>query len=180
MAGGTRLRRRLSRIFQRAMSGRRLRTQTGARGHDGKQPPENLPVAPYPAVLAPRVGEDARGVVVHDLDVGHQRRARVESLEQIVREQRVLRHAPFERRRKGIDVVESFAREYAFAEEILVDVGHGGRVGIDAGVAGVGAREERARRARHRHADARLQDAVALGDASAAAGRNAAGSTGAR
>ena len=37
--------------------------------------------------------------------------------------------------------------------------------GIDAGVAGVGAREERSRRARHRHADARLQDAVALGDA---------------
>ena len=117
-------------------------------------------------MLPPRVGEHARRIVVHDLDVGHERRARVESLEQIVRQQRVLRHAPLERRRERIDVVQSLAGEDAFAEQILVDVGDGGRVRIDAGVAGVGAREERPRRARHRHADARLQDAVALGDAS--------------
>ena len=135
--------------------------QAGARRHERKQPPQDLPVAAHPAVLPPRVREHARRVVVHDLDVGHERRARVEALEQIVRQQRVLRHASVERRGERVDVVQSLAGEDALVEEILVDVGDGGRVRIDAGVAGVRAREERSRRARHRHADARLQDAVA-------------------
>ena len=128
VAGGIRLRRRLSRIFQRAMSGRRLRVRPGARRHERKQPPQDLPVAAHPAVLPPRVREDARRVVVHDLDVGDERRARVEPLEQIVRQQRVLRHAALERRRERVDVVEPLAGEDALVEEILVDVGDGGRV----------------------------------------------------
>ena len=113
-------------------------------------------------MLPPRVGQDAGRIVVHDLDVRDERRARVEPLEQIVRQQRVLRHASVERRRERVDVVEALAGEDAFAEEILVDVGDRGRVRIDAGVAGVGPREQRSGRARHRHADARLQNAVAL------------------
>src|SRR4029079_491763 len=49
-----------------------------------------------------------------------------------------------------------------FAEKVLVDVGYGRRIRVDAGVAGVGPREERAGGARRRPADARLQDAVAF------------------
>ena len=97
-----------------------------------------------------------------------------------MREQRVLRHASLERGGEGIDVVQPLAGEDALVEEILVDVGDGGGVRIDAGVAGVGAREQRPRRARHRDADARLQDAVPVGHALQAAGRTAADSAGAR
>ena len=165
VAGGDRLRRRLSRIFQRAMSGRRLRVDAGARRHERKQPPQDLPVAAHPAVLPPRVREHARGIVVHDLDVADQRRPRVEAFEQVVRQQRVLGHAAVERRRERVDVVQALAGEDALAEQVLVDVGDGRGVRIDAGVAGVDPGEERSGRARHRHADARLEDAVAGGDA---------------
>jgi hypothetical protein len=77
-----------------------------ARPHERKQPPENLPIAAHPAVLSPGVGEDARGIVVHDLDVGHQGRARVEPFEQVVRQQGVLRDAAIERLCECIDVVQ--------------------------------------------------------------------------
>ena len=116
-------------------------------------------------MLPARVRQDVRRIVVDDFDVGDERGPRVDALEQIVREQRVLRHAAVERRHEGVDVVEALAGEDAFAEQILIHVRHRGRVRIDAGVAGIGAREQRARGARHRHADARLQDAVAVGDA---------------
>ena len=111
------------------------------------------------------MGEDARGVVVDDLDVGDERRARVEPLEEVVRQERVLGHAPLERGHERVHVVEPLAGEDPLAEEVLVGVGDRGRVGVDAGVPGVEPREERARGARHGHAHARLQDPVALGDA---------------
>ena len=148
------------------MSGSRLRSSSpAARAHPREQPAQDLPVAAHPAVLPPRVGEHARRIVVDQLDVGDQRGARVDALEEIVREQRVLRDAAVERRHEGVDVVEALAGEDPFAEEVLVGVGDRGGVGVDAGVAGVDAGEERARGARHGDADARLQDAVALGDA---------------
>ena len=165
VAGAIRLRRRLSRIFQRDMSGRRLRCRPVAGRHERKEPPQDLPVAAHPAVLASRVREDARRIVVDDLDVGDEGRARVEALEEVVRQQRVLRHAALERRDERVDVVEALAGEDAFVEEILVDVRDGGRVRIHAGVAGVGAGEQRSGRARHRDADPRLQNPVALRDA---------------
>ena len=55
-----------------------------SRGHDGKQPPQNLPVAAHPAMLPLGVRDDAGGVVVDHFDVAHERRARVEALEQVV------------------------------------------------------------------------------------------------
>ena len=64
-----------------------------------------------------------------------------------------------------VDVVESLAGEDAFAEHVLVGVGHRRRVRVDAGVARIEPREQRAGGARERDADARLEDAVALGDA---------------
>src|SRR5258705_4391597 len=48
---------------------------------------------------------------------------------------------------------------------MLVGVGLRRRVRIETGRPGIGAREQRPGGARHREADARLQDAVALGDA---------------
>ena len=59
-------------------------------GTQGNSQQQDLPVAAHPAVQAPRVGEDARRVVVDDLDVGDEGRARVEALEEVVGEERVL------------------------------------------------------------------------------------------
>ena len=81
-----------------------------------------------------------------------------------MREERVLGHASLERRAERVDVVQAFTGEGAFTKEILIGIRYGGRVRIDAGVSRVHAREHRPRRAGHGHADARLQDAVALGD----------------
>ena len=138
--------------------------EAGAGGHDREEPPQDLPVAAHPAVLAARVGEDAGRVVVHHLDVGDQGRARVQPLEEVVREESVLRHAPLEGGDEGVHVVEPLAGEDPLGEEVLVRVGDRGRVGVDAGVTGVQAREERAGGARHGHAHPGLEDPVALGD----------------
>ena len=139
--------------------------EAGAGGDDREQPPQDLPVAAHPAVLAARVSEDARRVVVDHLDVGDERRARVQPLEEVVREQRVLGHAPLEGGDEGVHVVEPLAGEDPLGEEVLVRVGDRGRVGVDAGVPGVEPREERAGGARHGHAHPGLEDPVALGDA---------------
>ena len=95
-----------------------------------------------------------------------------------MREQRVLRHASFERGHERVDVVEALAGEDALVEEILVDVRDGGGVRVDAGMAGVSPGEERSGRTGHGHADARLQNAVAFGDAADARDRSAADSSG--
>ena len=55
-----------------------------------------------------------------------------------------------------------------FGEEVLIGVGHRGRVRVDAGVPRIEPGEQRTRRAHERDADARLQDAVALGDTAGA------------
>ena len=111
------------------------------------------------------MAQHRRRKIVDDLDVGHETRARVEPFEEIVREQRILRHTAIEGRLERIDVVEALAGEDPLVEQVLIGIGHGGRVGVDARMSGVDTREDRARRARHRDTDARLQDAVALGDA---------------
>ncbi len=106
--------------------------------------------------------EDARRIVIHHFDVRHERGTGVHSLEEIVGQERVLGYAPLEGGHERVHVVEPLAGEAALVEQILVHIRDGGGVGVHAGMAGVGAGEERARRARHRHADAGLQDAVAL------------------
>ena len=64
-----------------------------ASGTNGNSQQQDLPVAADPAVLAPRVREHARRIVVDQLDVRDERDARVQPLEQVVRQQRVLGHA---------------------------------------------------------------------------------------
>ena len=83
-AGALRLRLRLSKIFQRLISGRRFRATPRRGRNQRKQPQENLPVTSHPATLAPHVRQNGRRVVVHDLDVADQCHARVEALEQVV------------------------------------------------------------------------------------------------
>ena len=104
-------------------------------------------------------------VVVDDVDVGAQRRARERPLEEVVAEQRVVRHAAGERPLERVDVVDALADVAALVEQILVDVGHRGRVRIDADVAREDPREPRAVGADDADRDARLENPVALGHA---------------
>ena len=134
-----------------------------AGGDQREEPEEDLPVAAGPAMLAPRMGEHARGVVVHHFDVGDERGPRVQPLEEVVREHGVLGHPSLEGGHEGVHIVEALAGEDSLAEEVLIGVRDRGRVGIDAGVAGVHPGEERPGRAGQGHAHPRLEDAVALG-----------------
>ena len=55
-----------------------------------------------------------------------------DALEEIVAEQRVVRNPAVERRLEGVDVVDALAGIGALAEQVLIDVGDGGGVRIDA------------------------------------------------
>ena len=164
--GGIRLRRRLSRIFQRAIAGSRLGTTAPLASRTVRQDPaRDLPVAADPAVLAGGEAQIVVRVVVDDVDVGAERRPRERPFEEVVAEQRVVRHAPGERPFEGVDVVDALADVAALVEEILIDVGDGGRVRIDADVARKDPREPRAVGADDADRDARLENPVALGHA---------------
>jgi hypothetical protein len=130
------------------------------RWNEWKQPQQDLPIAPDPPVLPTRVREHAGGVVVDELHVRHERDTRVEAFEQVVGEQRVLRHQTLERGGEGVHVVETLAGEDAFPEKVLVGVGYRSGVGVDAGVPSVEPREQRSGRAQERDTHPRLEDAV--------------------
>ena len=131
-AGSTRLRRRLSRIFQRESSDSRLGSGPSGPGHPGAEPGQELPVAPDPAVLAQGEAEVPGRIVVVHHDVGDQPGAGVVALDQVVREQRVLGEAPAGRQLERRHVVDPLAGEAPLAVQVLVDVGDRGGVGIHA------------------------------------------------
>src|SRR5687768_11074723 len=91
-------------------------------------PPSDLPVAANPPMLAPRVGEVPRWVVVVELDVRDQPRPRERALDEIVTEQRVLGKLPIRRALERVDVVDPLPRVRPLAEQILIHIRHGGRV----------------------------------------------------
>ncbi len=147
------------------------RAQAAAVGGAGaaEDPRQQLPVAARPAVLASRGGLVVRRELLEQLDVGHQAGTRQEPFEQVVAEQRALRHLAGQGGREGVDVVDALAGERPLPEQVLVDVGDRRRVGIDARRAREDTLEERPLVAgRQRRRDPRLQDAVALDHAAAA------------
>ena len=145
-----------------------------------ENPRKQLPVAARPAMLA--IGRDivAGGKLLDELDIGSEPGAREGAFEEIVAEQRVLGDTSLERALEGVDVVDALAGVGAFAEEILVDVGDGRRIGIDAAGAGEDALIERSvPPGRERRGDAWLQDGIAVDDTPSRRRRSAAGSAGA-
>ena len=84
----------------------------------------------------------ARRIAFVQFDIAEQARAHVTAFQQIVTEDAVFRQAILQRELEHIDVVDALADERALAEGVLVDVRHGARVRIDAGVAGVQSREQ--------------------------------------
>jgi hypothetical protein len=79
--------------------------------------------------------QDTRRVVIHDFDVGDERRARKEPFEKIVGQHGVLGDPAIEHRRERGHIVQSLARVDAFREEVLVGVRDGRGVGVKTGIA---------------------------------------------
>ena len=134
--GADSVRRRLSSIFQRPIAG----TPRSAR----QQPRQQLPVAARPTVMAPRGDVVACGELLDYLDVGREACAGKDAFEQIVAEQCRVRHPAGKRRFESVDFVDALARIGAFADQILVHVGCGGGIRVDAVHAGKDVLEQRA------------------------------------
>ena len=131
-------RRRLSTIFQRPLAGifagRRLAFPRSAL--QPEDPGQQLPVAARPAMVAQRGDVVASRIGFDDLDVGGKAGAGEHAFEQIVAEQRGVRNPVGEHGLEGIDRVDALAGIGTFAEQILIDVGNGGGIRIDAVGAG--------------------------------------------
>ena len=163
--GADSVRRRLSSIFHRPDRRDSRRACRRSSGRHAENPWQQLPVAARPAVVARRRDIVAGRKFLDDLDIRGETGAGEHALEQIMAEQRRVRHAACQRRLEGIDIVDALAGIGAFAEQILIHVGYGRRIGIDAVHAGEDALEQRAfapDRQRRRHP--RLQHRVALDD----------------
>ena len=101
-------------------------------GNARQQPPGDLPIPPDPPVTAPRVVQVAGRVFLEQLHVAHQPRPGVAAFEQVVAQDPVLREPPPEGRLECVHVVDPLADEGALAEQVLVYVRDGARVGVDA------------------------------------------------
>ena len=97
VAGGTRLRRRLSKILKRAIGGSTLRDGPGA-GRPGQQPGAICQSPRTQRCWRRREGGVARRVAVEQLHVGEQPGPRVAPFDQIVAEQGILGEAIRQRR----------------------------------------------------------------------------------
>src|SRR4030066_388581 len=104
-------------------------------GRAGQQPPGDLPVTADPTVTAPHVRTEARRVALVELDVSDKRRPRVAAFQKVVAEDQILREAVAKRALEGIHVEDALAGERPLAEDVLVDIGDGARVGVDARLA---------------------------------------------
>ena len=175
-AGGTRLRRRLSKSFQRSSVGSGFVPQ-GRRASGSAmaaEPRQQLPVAADPAVLAAGVGVVAGGEVVEKLGVGQQAAAGEVALDQVVAEDRVLGERVPRGGLEGVEVVDPLARERADPEQVHVGVAGRRRVRVDPARRRQQAREPRVRRGRQVEAHARLEHAVPFDHAAEPSGRTSA------
>lgn len=105
----------------------------------------------------------AVGEGFEDHDVRDERAASVEAFEEVVGEDPLLGHAVRKAALEGLDVDQPLAGEDSFAEQVLVDVGDGAGVDVDAGVARLQSAVEGGGAAGG-GLDARLEDGVARHD----------------
>ena len=83
-------------------------------------------------------------------------------------QQRVRRESAGNGALEHLDFIDPLPRERALAEQVLVHIGHGRRIGVHAGMPGKDGRVAGPVRTGERYAHARLEDAVALHDATGA------------
>ena len=141
------------RIFQaRAVGTRNLWQQPGC----------DLPIAANPAMAAAHVAAVARRSRLVQLHVAEQSGTGVTALKQIVTEDPVLREALVQGLLKRVYVVDPLADERTFLEQILINVGYGAGVWIDARLAATELRVTRPVGTGKTDRHARLQDAVSV------------------
>ncbi len=97
-----------------------------------QHPGQELPVAPDPAMVAARRDIVPRREILHDLHVRRQSGSGEDALEEVVAEHGGFGHPASQGGFEGVDVVDALTRVGAFTEQVLVDVGDGGGIGIDA------------------------------------------------
>ena len=84
-------------------------------------------------MLPAGIGVVACREIVKELNIGHQAAASVIALDEVVAENVILGKRAASGCRESIDIVNALADEAAGAEEVLVDIRHGGGVRINAG-----------------------------------------------
>ena len=121
-----------------------------------------LPIAAGPAMLARNFHLVACRKVLDQFDIGDEGAAGERAFQQIVAEDAVFVDPALDRGLEGINVVKPLAGEGALAGDVLIDVGYGEDVGIQAAVHREDALENRCVLAGcQRRRDAGLQHAVA-------------------
>ncbi len=133
-------------------------------GNSGKDPAGNLPIPANPAMPAIHVLAVTRRVFLVQLHIAQQTRACVTPFHKIVAEDPVLGKSSVEHPLERIHVIDPLADEGAFTEHVLVNIGDGACVRVDARLAPAQSRVPRPVRAGQAHGHTWLQDAVPLRD----------------
>ncbi len=81
--------------------------------------------------------------VLQQHDVRDQSRAPVDTLEQIVAQERVFGDAPAHALLKGVHIVDTLADENPLAKQVLIDIGDGQRIQVDPGAPRINSRKPR-------------------------------------
>ena len=145
--------------------GQRILLAAPAEAGDARQQPAcNLPIPANPAMAPAHVRAVAGRIFLVQLHIAQQPRPRVAPFQKIVAEDPVLGKAPVECPLERIDIIDPLADERAFVKEVLVNVGDGARIRVDARLTPEQVRVPRPVRARQTHGDAWLKDAVPLRD----------------
>src|SRR6185437_6580058 len=131
-----------------------------------EEPRKQLPIPAHPSMLARRCDVVPGGKLVDDLDVGRQPRPRENAFEEIVTEKRIFGDPTRERRFEEIDIVDPLSAVRAFTKQVLVYVRDRAGVRIHAARTREDSLKQRSLTAnRQRRSDPRLQDCIALNDA---------------
>src|SRR4029434_4725110 len=130
-----------------------------------EDPRQQLPVTASPAVLGSRGGRIVRRKLIEELDIGDKSCPREDPFKEVVTQQDILRHPPGEGCLKCIYVVDPFTDVRTLTEKVLVNVGDGRCVGVNAARAREDALKKRALAiGRQGRGDAWLKQGVALND----------------
>jgi hypothetical protein len=102
-------------------------------GNIRQQPAGNLPIAANPAMPAADIRAVAGWIFLVQLHIAQQPGPGVTPFQKIVAEDPVFGKAPFEGPFECIHIIDALADERAFTEQVLVNIGDGPRIRIDAG-----------------------------------------------
>src|SRR5512135_1276531 len=97
-----------------------------------ENPRQQLPITASPAVLASRGSGIVQWKLIEELDIGDESCPREDPFKEVVTQQDILRHPPGKGCFKCINVVDPFTDVRAFTEKVLVNIGDGRCVRVNA------------------------------------------------